>query len=308
MKQSNVGDMLSNRSLDQNDHDREFQLMFHRDVDLSPILSDLMHFCIENGFECPWIILNQDLPNKAPYWIQVDDKQKVALVMFDKHRSKKGIIKDVKRLLLEKNHTHTDIVFSEEGTINRNLVYLFANDICNTLHIHCPTILENSIISFSEGDEAFASESLGGYGYEEDVVVLNGLALSGRASIEIVSVLAHELRHCWQYQSHNRMHLSSLVDKGMESHEFQGEEKGLNSFPQEYLDYALQAIEIDANAFAQKYIEAVFGKEYAIINAAPTVQAEIDKRKNAIGSVDTRLKGIYDKWKRQCGVYRNQVL
>lgn len=273
---------------------------FDQGIDLSPILKELLEFCISNNLDCPWIILGQDLPDKDPFWVQVDDKQKVVMAIFDKHRSKKGILKDIKNLLLDRNHTHSDIVSHGKAMIDRNLVYGFAWDICDLLHIPCPTILESSIVKASGNlGQSLSPGALGWYGHDENVILLNSEALSDSEAVELVYTLAHELRHCWQNQPCNRNQFSFHNYKKMDTFGTQKEGMDSNEYQQMYLNYALQEVEIDANAFAQKYLDTVFSTTHMFIKPNPIVQEEIEKRKTAIGSISTRFKDAYDMWNRK---------
>ena len=234
------------------------------------------------------------MPNKVPFWVQVDDKQKVVLVVFDKHRSKKGILKDIKNLLLDRNHTHSDIVSHGKAMIDRNIIYGFAWDICDSLHIPCPTILESSIVEASGNlGQPLSSGALGWYGNDENVVLLNSEASSERDMIEFVFTLAHELRHCWQNQPCNRSQFSFHNYKKMDNCGTQTEGMDSNEYQQRYLDYALQDVEVDANAFAQKYVDTVFATRHMFFDPIPVVQKEIEKRKLAIGSINTIYKDAY---------------
>ena len=72
-----------------------------------------------------------------------------------------------------------------------------------------------------------------------------------------------------------------------------------NEYQQRYLDYALQDVEVDANAFAQKYVDTVFATRHMFFNPDPVVQEEIEKRKLAIGSINTKFKDAYYMWNRK---------
>lgn len=260
-------------------------------TDLSPIIFDAISLCVERNIDCPLIILNQNLPDKKPYIIVTDDTGRITHIFFDKHRSRKGIIKDVQKVLLD-----IDQKVQGANGLSKTMLYCFVYDICSSLHIHCPMIFDSSPEEISEFFGTAVPDFDGLYMNDKKVVILNSNLFTYDNPFILIHAVAHELRHCWQHESDNRKSFDTTDYKSMIGCESQADEMDEETYHKRYLDYALQDVEIDANAFAKKYIKIIFNIDYSAYEDEPVVQDEIDKRAKMIGDDITRMNGTYDNW------------
>ena len=262
-------------------------------TDLSPIIFDAVSLCVERNIDCPLIILNQDLPDKKPYITVADDTGRITHIVFDKHRSRKGIIKDIRKVLLDKNQ-----IVQRINGLPKTMLYGFVYDICSSLHIHCPMIFASTPEELSNFLGTAVSDFDGLYMNDENVVILNSNLLTDDNLIILIHAVAHELRHCWQNESGNRRFFDTTDSnyKSIIGYESQEDEMDEETYHKRYLEYALQDVEIDANAFAKKYMKLIFNIDFSIYEEESVVQDEIDKRAKMIGDDITRMKGFYDNW------------
>lgn len=260
-------------------------------TDLSPIIIDAVSLCVERNIDCPLIILNQDLPDKKPYITVADDTGRITHIVFDKHRSRKGIIKDIRKVLLD-----IDQIVQGVNGLSKTMLYGFVFDICSSLNIHCPMIFDSSPEEISEILGTAVPDFDGLYMDDRNVVILNSNLFTDDNPLILIHAVAHELRHCWQHESGNRRLFDTTDYKSMIGCETQADEMDEETYHKRYQDYALQDVEIDANAFAKKYMKLIFNIDFSIYEEESVVQDEIDKRAKMIGDDITRMKGAYDNW------------
>ena len=117
--------------------------------------------------------------------------------------------------------------------------YLTSAAIANSTNTRCPQIVVHQC------DNGFGGIS---YNTEEDYGKTTWIEINDRLNtIEMFEVLAHEMRHCWQHETDAKKYFSN--------YKFARCYENLE-------DYYLQPAEIDACAYALRFISETSGRKY----------------------------------------------
>ena len=217
--------------------------------------------------KCPTLFCDMDIPNDCDYLtILYDDKPTLV-------HTRKGLSdEDIIKIVMGETENYVGVVrpcpaglesFCVKEYVTEcniaNFYYLGAT-MARSMHIRCP-----QIFIFHELQEG-AKTGRGN-------TVFYGKALVSHVEIyekprfnekDTYEALAHELRHCFQIERHYEKYYSNF--------------KSAMTFQQGCRElYHLQPAEIDADAYALRFIQSLTGENYSANTIFPNVNREIER-------------------------------
>lgn len=239
-----------------------FEMVISYDCDMRPLYELLLSKC---GKDMPTLIVLEKLPDefiKAGYGFVSSPENQNKLILLLKNSDNitmQSILSEAISAYKNKNSLEFRNVYSPTIRIDEishlahnSFMYEHALNVATMLNIPCPQIImkESAFMSVDGCVEFIKFDG-------RDIGWVIFLRKNGRIK-QLIS-LAHELRHCWQLKYTDGKYFTDEVNS------------------QNFYEYLYQKTEIDAQAFALKYVEKI--KRYS--NALPLLfDTSVDYKPN----------------------------
>lgn len=160
-----------------------------------------------------------------------------------------------------------------------SLFYCVAAMLAKSMHVRCPHIfVKNTLVGDGKGMRGMIFNTPGIYAKTTHIEIYEN---PGYHYIDMLETLAHEMRHCWQHEKHPIKYYSNyqFITK------FKGKRKE---------EYYLQPAELDARAYALRFLRAVTGYEYPSDLTYSRVNPKIEEyAKTLDASLFEPFKGLF---------------
>ncbi len=216
--------------------------------------------------KCPTIFSGMYIPDKCDYLTILYDNKPVLVY------TRRGLTdKDIIRIVTGDTKDYSGVITSCPKELERFCVadyvtkcnissfYRLGAILAKSLNIPCPQIIILNELSEN------AKTGRGNTVYNEKRIIthIEIYEKNDFNEIDMFEALAHEMRHCWQIENHYDKYFSTFQD--------------LTAFAQNCREqYHLQLAEIDAIAYALRFIRACTGEDYDANTIYPTVNREIE--------------------------------
>ena len=140
--------------------------------------------------------------------------------------------------------------------------YLVGARLAKAMHIRCPHIfVNNNSTGDGNGMKGNAFNTPGVYAKTTLIEIYEN---PGCSRIALLETLAHEMRHCWQHEKYPRKYFSNY--------------KYYTDFKDKrQKEYYLQPAELDARAYALRFIRSATGVNHSLDLNFPKVNQKIEK-------------------------------
>jgi len=157
--------------------------------------------------------------------------------------------------------------------------YLLGSLLAKSMNVRCPHIfVKNTPVGLAKGMKGMAFNTPGTYAKTTHIEIYENPRYH---EIDLFETLAHEMRHCWQHEKY--------PSKFFSSYKFYTEYK--NEREEEYF---LQPAELDARAYALRFLRAATGHDYPSNLTYPKVNQIIEKyAKTLDASLFEPVKGLF---------------
>ena len=217
---------------------------------------------------CPALFCDINLPDSFDYITTVLGNKPVLLytrkglsnddilkIVIGETKTYKGLIQN---LPIEFDHPSvTGYMTVRDNSLFWSLGALLAK----SMQIRCPQIfVMNESLERAQNNRGNCFNAPGVFGKTTHIEIYDHLQCS---TIEMLETLAHEMRHCWQREKN--------------PHRFFSKYKDVTRFQQEELEnYYLQSAEIDARAYALRFVKASTGNNNYTKTVFPKVNKKIE--------------------------------
>ncbi len=248
------------------------EIRFNTDIDMRHVYLKVSQNETLKKKRCPCLVPEQDLPDGIDYIDFIYDYKRIAVI------TKKGLSADaVVEILAGKwtgkrnavklpDNPNTHPVFAVD--MDMYIIYSLAYIIADNLNMRCPPILMYRPGNGYTGNSYNDSKT----GKTTHIEITEKDSKKGFGIVDYAESLAHEMRHCWQHETNPIEYFSDY--------------KYFTDYPESKREqYFLQPAEIDANAYALLFINALTGKSFEPNLSYSKAKSAVRDRANQIGEL-----------------------